>query len=111
MVGNEHAAGAAADAYARLLGFGAVMVTSGGAAMNLVHSIAEARASRVPMLAVVGEPPTALQGRGAFQDTSGKNGTVDALAVFRAAARWCERVEDVRLVPEMLADAWNAARG
>src|SRR6187402_194008 len=60
---HEHAAGTAADAYARLTGgLGVVFVTSGGGAMNLVHSVAEARASGVPMLAVVGEPPTEVQG-------------------------------------------------
>jgi acetolactate synthase-1/2/3 large subunit len=87
------------------------MVTSGGAAMNLVHSMAEARASAVPVLAIVGEPPAALQGRGAFQDTSGKNGAVDALEVFRAVSTWCERVEDVSLLPKLLDEACNAAVG
>ncbi|HVU02523.1 MAG TPA: thiamine pyrophosphate-binding protein [Polyangiaceae bacterium] len=82
---HEHAAGTAADAYARLRGFGVVMATSGGGAMNLVHSLAEARASHVPVLAIVGEPPTELQGRGAFQDTSGKGNTLDARLVFQAA--------------------------
>src|SRR3954464_14071481 len=57
---HEHAAGTAADAYARLTGgLGVVLATSGGGAMNLVHAIAEARASRVPLLALVGEPPIA----------------------------------------------------
>ena len=78
---HEHAAGTAADAYARISGGpGVVMVTSGGGAMNLVHALAEARASRVPLLAIVGEPPSDLQGRGAFQDTSGQGGAVDAAA-------------------------------
>ncbi len=108
---HEHAAGTAADAYARLQGFGVVMVTSGGGAMNLVHSMAEARASRVPLLALVGEPPTELQGRGAFQDTSGKGDAVDALAVFRAAAAHATRVERADDVPRLLDDALRAARG
>jgi acetolactate synthase-1/2/3 large subunit len=102
---HEHAAGTAADAYARLRGFSVVMTTSGGGAMNLVHSIAEARASRVPVLAIVGEPPSALQGRGAFQDTSGKGGTVDALAVFRAAAAGAVRASSASDVPRCLDEA------
>ncbi len=108
---HEHGAGTAADAYSRLTGLGAVMVTSGGAAMNLVHSIAEARASAVPLVAIVGEPPTQVQGRGAFQDTSGKGNTVDARAVFRAVAKWCERVEDPDAVPRLMTEAVNAALG
>lgn len=108
---HEHAAGTAADAYARLRGLGAVMVTSGGGAMNLVHALAEARASEVPMLAVVGEPPSPLQGKGAFQDTSGKGGAVDAQAVFQAAAGHCTRVACASELPAALERALAAARG
>jgi acetolactate synthase-1/2/3 large subunit len=94
---HEHAAGTAADAYARLSGgLGVVLVTSGGGAMNLVHSVAEARASRVPLLALVGEPPSEQQGRGAFQDTSGRNGAVDAAAVFGALTPDCVRLREPR---------------
>jgi acetolactate synthase-1/2/3 large subunit len=94
---HEHAAGTAADAYARLTGgLGVALVTSGGGAMNLVHAVAEARASRVPLLALVGEPPSDQQGRGAFQDTSGRGGAVDALAVFGALTGECVRIRDPR---------------
>ncbi|MES1183426.1 MAG: thiamine pyrophosphate-binding protein [Myxococcales bacterium] len=109
---HEHAAGTAADAYARLTGgLGAVLVTSGGGAMNLVHASAEARASRVPLLAIVGEPPSELQGRGAFQDTSGRGDALDAARVFAAAAAWCARVEHAEDVPRLLAEALEAALG
>lgn len=94
---HEHAAGTAADAYARLTGgLGVVLVTSGGGAMNLVHAVAEARASRVPLLALVGEPPSDQQGRGAFQDTGGRGGAVDALAVFGALTPDCVRLREPR---------------
>jgi acetolactate synthase-1/2/3 large subunit len=109
---HEHAAGSAADAYARLTGgLGVVLATSGGGAMNLVHAIAEARASRVPLLAIVGEPPTDVQGVGAFQDTSGRGGAVDAAAVFGAASSWCARVARPDDVPRLLAYALDVALG
>lgn len=108
---HEHAAGTAADAYARLRGLGIVMVTSGGGAMNLVHSLAEARASRVPVIAVVGEPPTELQGRGAFQDSSGKGGTVDALALFKAAAQYAARAESAADLPGLFDRALEVVLG
>jgi acetolactate synthase I/II/III large subunit len=109
---HEHAAGTAADAYARLSGgIGVVLATSGGGAMNLVHSIAEARASRVPLLAIVGEPPTDVQGVGAFQDTSGRGGAIDAAALFGSVSVWCRRVERAADVPRLLAEATNAALG
>jgi acetolactate synthase-1/2/3 large subunit len=109
---HEHAAGTAADAYARLTGgLGVVLATSGGGAMNLVHAIAEARASRVPLLAIVGEPPTEVQGAGAFQDTSGQGGAIDAAAVFRAVSTWCVRVARGDDVPRLFAEALDAALG
>ena len=109
---HEHAAGSAADAYARLTGgLGVVLATSGGGAMNLVHAIAEARASRVPLLAIVGEPPTEVQGVGAFQDTSGRGGAVDAAAVFGAVSSWCARVARPDDVPRLLAYALDVAFG
>jgi acetolactate synthase I/II/III large subunit len=108
---HEHGAGSAADAYSRISGFGAVMVTSGGGAMNLVHALAEARASRSPLLAIVGEAPSDLQGRGAFQDTSGAGDTVDALAVYRAVATWAARVRDPASIPALLDEAIGRAKG
>jgi acetolactate synthase-1/2/3 large subunit len=92
-------------------GLGVVLATSGGGTMNLVHSIAEACASRVPLLAIVGEPPTEVQGAGAFQDTSGRCGALDAAAVFRAVSTSCARVACADDVPRLLADALAAALG
>jgi acetolactate synthase I/II/III large subunit len=109
---HEHAAGAAADACARLTGgLGVVLTTSGGGAMNVVHALAEARASRVSLLALIGEPPTDLQGRGAFQDTSGRNDAVDAAAVLRGVSGFCQRVAGAANVPAALDAAMAAARG
>ena len=109
---QEHAAATAADAYARLRdALGVVMVTSGGAAMNLVHALAEAHASGVPLLAVVGEPPTALQGHGAFQDSSGRAGSIDGAIVFGAVSRRCIRVRDAAELPAALESALAAALG
>ncbi len=52
--------------------------TSGGGMMNLAVGVAEAFAESVPVLAIVGQPPTNLEGRGAFQDSSGRGRSVDA---------------------------------
>jgi acetolactate synthase-1/2/3 large subunit len=90
---------------------GVVLTTSGGGAMNLVHALAEARASRVPVLALVGEPPSDVQGRGAFQDTSGRAGAVDAAEVFRAVAVHAVRVARAEDTLGLLAAAVDAATG
>src|SRR5581483_4732928 len=50
---------------------GVFCATSGGGMMNLAVGVAESFAESVPVLALVGQPPTHLEGRGAFQDSSG----------------------------------------
>lgn len=108
---HEFSAATMADGYARVTGgLGVVAATSGGGAMNLVAGLAESYASRVPVLALVGQPPTAAAGRGAFQDTSGLAGTFDAAGLFASISRYCARVESPGDLPEQLAEAVAAAR-
>ncbi|MBF6213496.1 thiamine pyrophosphate-binding protein [Nocardia puris] len=108
---HEYSAATMADGYARVTGgLGVVAATSGGGAMNLVAGLAESYASRVPVLALVGQPPTALEGRGAFQDSSGRAGTIDAVALFGSISGYCARVERAAELPVRLADAVAAAR-
>ncbi|MBJ8347682.1 thiamine pyrophosphate-binding protein [Antrihabitans sp. YC2-6] len=91
---HEFSAATMADGYARSTsGLGVVAATSGGGAMNLVSGLAEAFTSRVPVLALIGQPPMALEGNGAFQDTSGRAGSIDALRLFSELSRYCARVE------------------
>ena len=91
---HEFSAATMADGFARSRGdLGVVAATSGGGAMNLVSGLAESFESRVPVLALVGQPPTVLEGNGAFQDTSGKAGSIDAVALFGTISRYCARVE------------------
>ncbi len=106
---HEFGAATMADGYARSTGgFGVVAATSGGGAMNLVAGLAESFASRVPVLALVGQPPTASAGHGAFQDTSGRAGTIDAARVFGAITRYCARVEAAADLPEQVSRALGA---
>ncbi len=107
---HEHSAGTAADAYARVSrSLGVVMTTSGGGAANLVSALAESRASYVPVLAIVGEPPIPLQGRGAFQDTSGLGRSVDVRRVFAGVSVWCERARSAADLPVLVEAATRAA--
>ncbi|MBF6203789.1 thiamine pyrophosphate-binding protein [Streptomyces gardneri] len=108
---HEFSAATMADGYARTTGgFGVVAATSGGGAMNLVAGLAESFASRVPVLALVGQPPTALEGSGAFQDTSGRAGAIDAVRLFGAVSTYCARVENAADLPDQLDRAVTAAR-
>ncbi|MDX2595544.1 MULTISPECIES: thiamine pyrophosphate-binding protein [Streptomyces] len=113
---HEFSAVTMADGYARTTGrVGVVAATSGGGAMNLVPGLAEAYASRVPVLALVGQPPTGQEGQGAFQDTSGRAGSFDAREIFAPVTRFCARVDDpdslAELLPRALAAAQAAPRG
>ncbi|MGW4567563.1 thiamine pyrophosphate-binding protein [Streptomyces sp. NPDC004561] len=107
---HEFSAATMADGYARATGrLGVVAATSGGGAMNLVPGLAEAHASRIPLLALVGQPPIGQEGRGAFQDSSGKAGSFDAQDVFAPVSRFCARVTEPGAIPGLLARAIGAA--
>ncbi|MEU6579752.1 thiamine pyrophosphate-binding protein [Nocardia sp. NPDC046763] len=108
---HEFGAATMADGYARSTsGLGVVCATSGGGAVNLVAGLAESFASRVPVLALIGQPPTVLEGRGAFQDTSGQAGAFDAVALYTPISHYCARVEAPADLPAHLAHAVSAAR-
>jgi acetolactate synthase-1/2/3 large subunit len=92
---HEFSAATMADGYSRGgAGLGVVAATSGGGSLNLIPGLAESYASRVPVLALVGQPPSALDGQGSFQDTSGRNGSLEAKTLFSAVSVFCERVCD-----------------
>ncbi|MFZ2174132.1 MAG: thiamine pyrophosphate-binding protein [Rhodococcus sp. (in: high G+C Gram-positive bacteria)] len=106
---HEFSAATMADGYARSTsGLGVVAATSGGGAMNLVAGLAESYTSRVPVLALVGQPPTALEGDGAFQDSSGRAGSIDAARLFSEISRYCARVERPEDIAEHLERAVSA---
>ena len=108
---HEFSAATMADGYSRSgAGLGVVAATSGGGALNLVPGLGESLASRVPVLALVGQAPHAMDGRGSFQDTSGRNGALDAQALFSAVSVFCERVLDPDDIVTALPRAIAAAR-
>ena len=78
MARTEMGAAFMADANARIhRRLGVCCSTSGGGMMNLAVGIAESYNDSVPVLAVVGQPPSILEGCGAFQDSSGIGRSVD----------------------------------
>ncbi|MDT5174500.1 MAG: acetolactate synthase large subunit, partial [Mycobacterium sp.] len=90
---HEFSATTMADGYSRSgAGLGVVAATSGGGSLNLVAGLGESLASRVPVLALVGQPATGMDGQGSFQDTSGRNGSLNAESLFSAVSLSCERV-------------------
>lgn len=108
---HEFAAATMADGYSRAgASLGVVAATSGGGSLNLLAGLGESFASRIPVLALVGQPPTTLDGRGGFQDTSGRGGSLDALRLFSAVSVYCRRVTNPADIGSVLAEALAAAR-
>jgi acetolactate synthase-1/2/3 large subunit len=108
---HEFSAATMADGYSRSgAGLGVVAATSGGGCLNTVPGLGEAFASRVPVLALIGQPPTTLDGQGAFQDTSGRNGALNAEALFSAVSVFCLRVTRPEDIVSALPEAIAAAR-
>ncbi|PRC43001.1 thiamine pyrophosphate-dependent protein, partial [Mycobacterium sp. ITM-2017-0098] len=107
---HEFSAATMADGYSRSGGgLGVVAATSGGGCLNTVAGLGESLASRVPVLALIGQAPTGLDGRGAFQDTSGTNGALDAVPLFSAVSLYCRRVRTSRDILIALPEALAAA--
>jgi acetolactate synthase-1/2/3 large subunit len=108
---HEFSAATMADGYSRSgVGLGVVAATSGGGALNLLPGLGESFASRIPVLALVGQPATAMDGRGSFQDTSGRNGSLNAEALFSQASVFCRRVVTPADIVSALPDAIAAAK-
>jgi acetolactate synthase-1/2/3 large subunit len=93
MAKSEDGAAFMADCWARVhQTLGVCCSTSGGGMMNLIAGIAESYAESVPVLALVGQPPSALEGRGAFQDSSGIGRTVDSMKLWGAVAKYVAKI-------------------
>jgi acetolactate synthase I/II/III large subunit len=108
---HEFSAATMADGYSRSgAGLGVVAATSGGGALNLLPGLGESFTSRIPVLALVGQPSTAMDGRGSFQDTSGRNGSLNAEALFSQASVFCRRVLTPEDIVSALPEAVAAAR-
>src|ERR1700753_2969078 len=108
---HEFSAATMADGYSRSgAGLGVVAATSGGGALNLIPGLGESLASRVPVLALLGQPATTMDGRGSFQDTSGLNGALNAEALFSAVSVFCRRISTPADIVSALPDAIRAAR-
>ncbi len=107
---HEFSAAAMADAYSRAgAGIGVVCATSGGGALNTIPGLGESFTSRVPVLALIGQPPTTSDGLGSFQDTSGVNGALPGEALFAAVSVFCERIMTADDIVTALPRAISAA--
>ncbi|MBI3147796.1 MAG: thiamine pyrophosphate-binding protein [Betaproteobacteria bacterium] len=102
----RHESGAVfmADGYARETGrLGVACATTGPGITNLITGVACAYANEIPLLVITGQPPLAMHGRGAFQDSSCAG--IDAIAMLRP----CTRYDTLVTHPDQLESKLKAA--
>src|SRR5947208_1972336 len=94
----------AAEGYARATGkAGVVMTTSGPGATNLVTGIADAYLDSTPLVAITGQVPQAMIGKGAFQET-------DVFSVTAQIVKHNYLVTDVNDLARIVKEAFHIAQ-
>ena len=90
----------AAEGYARATGkAGVCMATSGPGATNLVTGIADAFMDSVPLVAITGQVPQDMIGKGAFQET-------DVFGMTLPIVKHSYLVTDINDIPRIVKEAF-----
>lgn len=106
LVKHEQAAAFMAGGHARITGgIGACITTAGPGATNLVTGIASAYTDNLPVIAITGEAPTHIFGKGGLQESSGEGGSVDQVLLFAGITRYHKLIERT----DYLASVLNSA--
>jgi len=101
---HEQGGSFAAEGYARATGRpGVCMATSGPGATNLVTAIADAYMDSVPLVAITGQVPQAMIGKGAFQET-------DFFGMTLPVVKHSYLITDVNEIPRVVKEAFYIAR-
>lgn len=101
---HEQGGGFAAEGYARVTGkAGVCMATSGPGATNLVTCIADAYMDSVPLVAITGQVPQEMIGRGAFQET-------DFFGMTLPIVKHSYLVWDINDIPRIIKEAFHIAQ-
>ena len=79
------------------------MATSGPGATNLVSGIADAYMDSVPMIAITGQVPQAMIGKGAFQET-------DIYGMTLPVVKHSYLITDINDIPRIIKEAFHIAQ-
>ena len=94
----------AAEGYARATGrAGVCMATSGPGATNLLSGIADAYMDSIPLVAITGQVPQWMIGRGAFQET-------DVFGMTLPIVKHSYLVWDINDIPRVVKEAFHIAQ-
>jgi acetolactate synthase-1/2/3 large subunit len=101
---HEQGGAFAAEGYARATGrAGVCMATSGPGATNLVTGIADAYMDSVPLVAITGQVPQAMIGKGGFQET-------DIFGMTLPVVKHSYLVTDINDIPRAVKEAFYIAQ-
>src|SRR5690348_16718187 len=101
---HEQGGAFAAEGYARATGrAGVCMATSGPGATNLVTGIADAYMDSVPLVAITGQVPQAMIGKGAFQET-------DIYGMTLPVVKHSYLITDIHEIPRVVKEAFHIAQ-
>jgi acetolactate synthase-1/2/3 large subunit len=101
---HEQGGSFAAEGYGRATGRpGVCMATSGPGATNLVTGIADAYMDSVPLVAITGQVPQEMIGRGAFQET-------DVFGMTLPVVKHSYLVMDIHEIPRVVKEAFHIAQ-
>ena len=100
---HEQGGSFAAEGYARATGkVGVCMATSGPGATNLVTGIADAYMDSIPLVAVTGQVPQAMIGKGGFQET-------DFYGMTLPVVKHSFLITDITEIPAVVKQAFKIA--
>jgi acetolactate synthase I/II/III large subunit len=101
---HEQGGSFAAEGYARATGkAGVCMATSGPGATNLVTGIADAFMDSIPLVAITGQVPQEMIGKGAFQET-------DVFGMTLPLVKHSYLVMDIHEIPRVVKEAFYIAQ-
>jgi len=101
---HEQGATHAAEGYARVSGeTGAVIVTSGPGATNIITGVADAMMDSTPLVVITGQVSSGQLGSDAFQET-------DVVGITQPITKWSYQVRKASDIPWAVARAFYIAR-
>ncbi len=101
---HEQGGSFAAEGYARATGKpGVCMATSGPGATNLVTAIADAYMDSIPLIAITGQVPQAMIGKGAFQET-------DFFGMTLPVVKHSYLITDIKDIARIVKEAFHIAQ-
>src|SRR3954468_231777 len=104
-VRHEQGGAYIADVYGRLSGQpGVCLGTLGPGAMNLVTSVADAFLDRAPLVALTGQGDLERMHKESHQ-------YIDIVGVMKPITKWNARVNNARIIPEVVRKAFKLAQG